>query len=120
MRGRPDLFISYKNETAILKNNTHKFIALLITFSLLILGFIADDYWILLLSASVFLTIATWGLNIVSGMAGQISLAHGFFVAVGTYTAAVIGGFSTEFPNKIIGYELDLSLIHISEPTRPY
>jgi len=108
LRGRPDLFISYKNETAILKNNTHKFIALLITFSLLILGFIADDYWILLLSASVFLTIATWGLNIVSGMAGQISLAHGFFVAVGTYTAAVIGGFSTKFPNKIIGYELDM------------
>ena len=108
MRGRPDLFISYKNETAILKNNTHKFIALLITLSLLILGLIADDYWILLLAASVFLTIATWGLNIVSGMAGQISLAHGFFVAVGTYTAAVVGGFSTEFPNKIIGYELDM------------
>ena len=71
MRGRPDLFISYRNETAILKNNTHKFIALLITFLLLILGLVADDYWILLLSASVFLTIATWGLNIVSGMAGQ-------------------------------------------------
>ena len=108
MRGRPDLFTSYRNETAILKNNTHRFIALIIATSLITLGFVADDYWILLLSASVFLTIATWGLNIVSGMAGQISLAHGFFVAVGTYTAAVVGGFSTEFPNKIIGYELDM------------
>ena len=73
MRGRPDLFISYRSETAILKNNTHICIALLITLSLLILGLVADDYWILLLSASVFLTIATWGLNIVSGMAGQMS-----------------------------------------------
>ena len=90
MRGRPDLYISYKDETAILKNNTHKFVALIIATSLLILGYVANDYWILLLSASIFLTIATWGLNIVSGMAGQISLAHGFFVAVGTYTLSLI------------------------------
>ena len=112
MRRRPDLYISYRDETAILKNNTHRVIALIIASALLILGYVADDYWILLLSASIFLTIATWGLNIVSGMAGQISLAHGFFVAVGTYTAAVVGGFSTEFPNKIIGYESILGKKH--------
>ena len=79
-----------------LKNNIQKISAFFITIFLLILGYTAGDYWILLLTASIFLTIATWGLNIVSGMAGQISLAHGFFVAVGTYTAAVLGGISTE------------------------
>ena len=89
MRRRPDLYISYRDETAILKNNTHRVIALIIASALLILGYVADDYWILLLSASIFLTIATWGLNIVSGMAGQISLAHGFFVAVGTYLSLI-------------------------------
>ena len=108
MRGRPDLFISYKDETSILKNNFQKIFALFATLFLIILGYMADDYWILLLTASIFLTIATWGLNIVSGMAGQISLAHGFFVAVGTYTAAVLGGVSTEIPYKVVGYELDM------------
>jgi branched-chain amino acid transport system permease protein len=108
MKRRPDLFISYKEETSILKNNTQRIFAFFITIFLLILGYMADDYWILLLTASIFLTIATWGLNIVSGMAGQISLAHGFFVAVGTYTAAVLGGISTEIPYKVIGYEVDM------------
>tara|TARA_B100000965_G_scaffold169884_1_gene141696 strand:- start:249 stop:1367 length:1119 start_codon:yes stop_codon:yes gene_type:complete len=108
MKGRPDLFISYKDETSILKNNSQKIFAFFATVFLMLLGYVANDYWILLLTASIFLTIATWGLNIVSGMAGQISLAHGFFVAVGTYTAAVLGGVSTEIPYKVVGYELDM------------
>ena len=48
---------------------------------------------------------AAWGLNIVSGFAGQISLAHGVFVGIGTYTAAVLGGVATTY---VIGYELDM------------
>ena len=40
MRVRPDLFTSYRNETAILKNNTHRFIALIIATSLITLGYL--------------------------------------------------------------------------------
>ena len=77
MRGRPDLYTRYRDEMAMLKNPTQKFFALLLILGLLILGYIADDYWILLLTAAVFITVAAWGLNIVSGMAGQIlSLIH--------------------------------------------
>ena len=44
-------------------------------------------------------------LNIVSGLAGQINLAHGVFVGIGTYTSAVLGGVATR---SVIGYELDM------------
>jgi branched-chain amino acid transport system permease protein len=46
------------------------------------------------LSTAVFVLIAAVGavgLNILTGYAGQISLGHGFFLAVGAYTGAVLG-----------------------------
>ena len=55
MRGRPDLYTRYRDEMAMLKNPTQKFFALLLILGLLILGYIADDYWILLLTAAVFI-----------------------------------------------------------------
>ena len=54
----------------------------------------------LLVTTSLLIAIASWGLNIVSGMAGQINLAHGVFVGIGTYTSAVIGGVAT---SSVIG-----------------
>jgi branched-chain amino acid transport system permease protein len=36
--------------------------------------------------------IGTLGLNVLTGYAGQVSLGHAFFLAVGAYTAAVLGG----------------------------
>lgn len=47
------------------------------------------------LSTAVFVLIAAIGavgLNVLTGYAGQISLGHAFFLAVGAYTAAVLGG----------------------------
>jgi branched-chain amino acid transport system permease protein len=47
------------------------------------------------LSTAVFIVIAAIGavgLNILTGYAGQISLGHGFFLGIGAYTAAVLGG----------------------------
>ncbi len=38
--------------------------------------------------------IAALGLNILTGMAGQVSLGHAFFMGVGAYTGAVLGGAS--------------------------
>ena len=55
MRGRPDLYTRYRDEMAMLKNPTQKFFASLLILGLLILGYIADDYWILLLTAAVFM-----------------------------------------------------------------
>jgi branched-chain amino acid transport system permease protein len=36
--------------------------------------------------------IGTLGLNVLTGYTGQVSLGHAFFLAVGAYTAAVLGG----------------------------
>jgi branched-chain amino acid transport system permease protein len=47
------------------------------------------------LSTAVFVVIAaigSVGLNILTGYAGQISLGHAFFLAVGAYTGSVLGG----------------------------
>ncbi|MAP07230.1 MAG: branched-chain amino acid ABC transporter permease [Rhodobiaceae bacterium] len=107
MRGRPDLYIRYKDENAIFKNNFQKISFLLFIIGIFYVGIIVDDYWILLLSSAIFISIATWGINIVSGYAGQISLAHGFFVGVGTYTAAIIGGVATD---RVIGLGLDMAV----------
>ena len=39
--------------------------------------FILSNYWILLITTSLLIAIASWGLNIVSGYAGQVNLGHG-------------------------------------------
>lgn len=47
------------------------------------------------LTTATFVTIAAIGavgLNVLTGYAGQISLGHAFFLAVGAYTGAVLGG----------------------------
>ena len=47
------------------------------------------------LTTAVFVVIAAigaLGLGVLTGYAGQISLGHAFFLAVGAYTAAVLGG----------------------------
>ena len=114
MRGRPNLYTDYRKESAVLPNLTQKFWFVVLLFFAFSLCLIASDYWILLLTTSFLIAVAAWGLNIVSGFAGQISLAHGVFVGIGTYTASVLGGVATTY---VIGYELDmiiwLSLIHI-------
>ena len=50
--------------------------ALLVVFSFAI-PFILSNYWILLITTSLLIAIASWGLNIVSGYAGQVNLGHG-------------------------------------------
>ena len=52
MRGRPDLYIRYKDENAIFKNNFQKISFLFFIIGIFYVGIIVDDYWILLLSSA--------------------------------------------------------------------
>ena len=105
MSKRPDLYTSYKTETSIFPTPFQKFwFALLVVFSFAI-PFILSNYWILLITTSLLIAIASWGLNIVSGYAGQVNLGHGVFVGIGTYVSSVLGGVAT---TSVIGYELDM------------
>ena len=105
MSKRPDLYTSYKTETSIFPTPFQKFwFALLVVFSFAI-PFILSNYWILLITTSLLIAIASWGLNIVSGYAGQVNLGHGVFVGIGTYVSSVLGGVAT---TSVIGYELGM------------
>ncbi len=67
--------------------------ALLIA-GLIILGIVflfGGDEWLTVLDVTLIAAIGTLGLNVLSGYAGQVSLGIAFFMAIGAYTAAVLG-----------------------------
>ena len=88
MRGRPGLYTNYSKESAIFANNTQKFWFIIVVFFAVSLCFLASEYWVLLLTTSFLISVACWGLNIVSGLAGQINLAHGVFVGKSAFACA--------------------------------
>jgi branched-chain amino acid transport system permease protein len=86
------LYTTYGSEMALL-NTRSKQVAI---GAILLLGALApmlltDEYLNTLTQACV-VAIGAIGLNLVTGYAGQVSLGHAFFIAVGAYTAAVISG----------------------------
>lgn len=99
MRGRPLLHTSYESDQALL-NTVSKKVAvglLIIVLLMLPLGVIpglrwaADSDWMLVLGEVCVFLVAALGLNILTGLAGQVSLGHAFFMGIGAYTAAVLG-----------------------------
>jgi branched-chain amino acid transport system permease protein len=57
-------------------------------------GFLGDSGWLILIDKMLVFAIAALGLNLLTGVAGQVSLGHSFFMAVGAYTAVLLGGVS--------------------------
>ena len=91
-RGRPHLHTSYASDQALLNTPAKRFwTAVLVTIALAAPFLIAADL-IYLLTLAVIYAIGGIGLNLLTGYAGQVSLGHAFFLGVGAYTAAVLGG----------------------------
>ncbi|MBO2455465.1 branched-chain amino acid ABC transporter permease [Actinomadura barringtoniae] len=91
-RGRPQLYTSYKQDTALLDTPAkRRWLTALLVASLLAPFMLTDDI-LALLAAGLVASIGAIGLNIVTGYAGQISLGHAFFLAIGAYTGAAISG----------------------------
>ena len=106
-RGRPRLYTRYSADQALLNTPAKRWWTLAAVAMALLLPFALSRDLTHLVSTAIAMAIAGIGLNLLTGYAGQISLGHPFFMALGAYTAAVIGG----VPGSIvIGYELDLSL----------
>jgi len=59
---------------------------------LLAFFFTGSDSWMILVNYTLIAAIAALGLNVLSGYAGQVSLGIAFFMAIGAYTAALLGG----------------------------
>ncbi|MGH3949993.1 MAG: branched-chain amino acid ABC transporter permease [Pseudonocardiaceae bacterium] len=90
--GRPELYTSYSQHLRMLNTNP-KLLAVLITVVVaLLLPFVFDDRTLSLLGLGCAASIGAIGLNLVTGYAGQVSLGHAFFLAIGAYTAAALSG----------------------------
>jgi branched-chain amino acid transport system permease protein len=131
---RPNLYTSYEAESEILPTYTKKVMAaigiailFLIPFDIPILTastdipvlrsipvlsngipplrFLGDNAWLRVLDEALIFAIAALGLNILTGVAGQVSLGHAFFMGVGAYTGALLGGAAT---GNVYGWNLPI------------
>lgn len=113
MRGRPLLFTSYEGDAAILPSTTKKVamaVLLVVAFTLPLqlipgLKWLGANAWLVVLAQALIFAIGALGLNILTGLAGQVSLGHAFFMGVGAYTAVILGGEQT---NSLIGLGLPM------------
>ncbi|MCJ7726680.1 MAG: branched-chain amino acid ABC transporter permease [Acidimicrobiia bacterium] len=127
MRRRPALIGDYQRDAVVFRSGVQKawiWLTALAAAYLALGGFIGpirlQGEMLLLAVTAVFASIGAIGLNIVTGMAGQVSLGHAFFLGLGAFTAAVLGGVEGTAPaldpvtgeliQKVVlaGYQLDM------------
>ncbi len=112
MRGRPLLHTSYESDQALLNSTTKKVVVGLFLLMLVLLpfgvvpvvGFMGESAWLRLLTQVFIFALGALGLNILAGLAGQISLGHAFFMGIGAYTAAWLGA----SPGPLVGMGLPM------------
>ncbi|HEX6220164.1 MAG TPA: branched-chain amino acid ABC transporter permease [Acidimicrobiia bacterium] len=93
------LYTRYEADQALMNTGTKKVMLALFLFFLALvpLGvipgfrFLSQNDWLRLLTEVSIFAIAALGLNVLTGLAGQVSLGHAFFMGVGAYTAAWLG-----------------------------
>jgi branched-chain amino acid transport system permease protein len=81
---------SYREDMRIFQTIWVKFWLILFIVGLLSLPFWADPYIVYMSNISGIAIVAAMGLNILTGLTGQISLGHAAFVAIGAYTSAIL------------------------------
>jgi branched-chain amino acid transport system permease protein len=92
LTGRPQLYRSYAQELALFNTRPKRVWIGVIVVAALVLPFLLTDSLLHTLALGFAFAIGALGLNIVTGLAGQVSLGHAFFLGVGAYTAAAISG----------------------------
>jgi len=108
MNGRPLLHSSYGSDMALLDTRAKKVAAGAIVAVALLLPLLLTDEVLQLLALCCVAAIGAIGLNLVTGFAGQVSLGHAFFLAIGAYTGAVISGAQG---GRVIGFGITDILI---------
>lgn len=113
MRYRPGLVADYRSDAAIFRSNVQRFWLAVLLVVVIVLGlggtvplvpglvdFGLKGDLLLIAVGAMFASIGAIGLNIVTGFAGQVSLGHAFFLGVGAFTGAVLGG--TEVTRQVV------------------
>jgi branched-chain amino acid transport system permease protein len=101
LRGRPELYTSYAQDIALLNTAPKRRAVAALLLGAATLPFLLTDDLLQLLATGCVASIGAIGLNLVTGYAGQVSLGHAFFLAIGAYTAAAISG---DPDGRTIGY----------------
>jgi branched-chain amino acid transport system permease protein len=101
LRGRPLLHTSYASELALFDTPAKRASLGALLLLAVALPFLLSDEVLQLLAVCCVAAIGAIGLGLVTGYAGQVSLGHAFFLAIGAYTAAAISG---DPDGQVIGF----------------
>lgn len=92
LRSRPLARTAYAQDMALVNTPAkRRSLAAIIVVSFVVPFMVADDL-LQVLTLGMIASVGAIGLNLVTGYAGQISLGHAFFIGLGAYTGAVLGG----------------------------
>ncbi len=89
---RRNFKVSYREDAALLQNNWQKSWLGILILMLLICPLILDRYQLSIANEICIAIVGALGLNLLIGFTGQLSLAHGAFVAIGAYTSGLLTG----------------------------
>ena len=92
LAGRPQFYRTYGQQLALFNTRPKAIGVAAIVLGSLTLVYVLTDSMLQTLAIAFAYAIGALGLNIVTGLAGQVSLGHAFFLGVGAYTAAAISG----------------------------
>lgn len=105
LRRRPLARTAYAQDMALVNSPAKKWSLAAILVGALLVPFLVQDSTLLVLALGLIAAVGAIGLNLVTGYAGQISLGHAFFIGLGAYTGAILGG---DPDGPVIGYGLPM------------
>lgn len=90
---RPEgLRTRYEQQLALLRHRRDRLWVALLVAGVVIAPLVLEDFWLSVLTFTAIAAIGAIGLNLLTGFTGQVSLGHAFFLGLGAYAAAYLGG----------------------------
>ncbi len=91
----------------LLGGRASRWITIILVVAVILIFFsVASDDWLTIANYTLIAAIAAIALNVLSGYTGQVSLGIAFFMAIGAYTAAYLGGNVPSSPLDPLGLAL--------------
>lgn len=96
-----------RSSSRLLSSKTSRWISILLGIAIVLIFFsVANDDWLTIANYTLIAAIAAIALNVLSGYTGQVSLGIAFFMAIGAYTSALLGGTPPTSASEPLGYGL--------------
>lgn len=96
--------------THLLGNTSRRAVLVIGIIALVAFFTIASEDWLTIVNYTMIAAIAALALNVLSGYTGQVSLGISFFMAIGAYTAALLGGTPPTSPREPLGLGISFLL----------